>query len=385
MSVTRVLCVFGTRPDAVKMAPVIKELQRYPDRFTVRIVVTGQHREQLDQVLRAFQITPDHDLEIMQHGQTLAQITTRALEGLDADLQRHPADVCLAQGDTTTTFVAALAAFYHRVPFGHVEAGLRTGNFYDPFPEEMNRRLAGALATWHFAPTPQARDHLLAENVPPERIHVTGNTSIDALRMIADGQVQDTGATFQIIGDSNAGALVTLDALLPEGTQLILVTTHRRENWGEPMARIGRALAQLATDFPGCVVVVALHRNPVVRQTLVPILSHQERVRLIEPPDYLPFVRLMQRAQLILTDSGGVQEEAPALGVPVLVLRHTTERQEGVDAGTARLVGTDPDTILAEARRLLTDPRAHAAMARAVNPYGDGRAAERIVQVLMAR
>lgn len=383
MSVTRVLCVFGTRPDAVKMAPVIKELQRYPDRFAVRVVVTGQHREQLDQVLRAFQITPDHDLGIMQHGQTLTQITTRALEGLDAELRRCPADVCLAQGDTTTTFVAALAAFYHRVPFGHVEAGLRTGSFYDPFPEEMNRRLAGALATWHFAPTAQAREHLLAENVSPERIHVTGNTSIDALRMIAEGQVQDTGSTFQIAGDNGESISITLDELLPESAQLVLVTAHRRENWGEPMARIGRAVAQLAADFPECVVVVALHRNPIVRQTLIPILSRQERVRLIEPPDYLPFVRLMQRAQLILTDSGGVQEEAPTFGVPVLVLRRTTERQEGIDAGTARLVGTDPNVILTEARRLLTDPQARATMARAVNPYGDGRAAERIVQVLM--
>lgn len=384
MSKTRVLCVFGTRPDAVKMAPVVKELQRHPDDFEVRVVVTGQHREQLDQVLRVFDITPDHDLAIMQHGQTLTQITTRALNGLDADLTAHPADICLAQGDTTTTFVAALAAFYHKVPFGHVEAGLRTGNLYDPFPEEMNRRLAGALTTWHFAPTTQSRDNLLAENVPAERITVTGNTSIDALRLITAQNPTESEVVFEKLTASEHRT-VKLSEIVPEGRRLLLVTAHRRENWGEPMANVGQALAQLSSEFPDTEMVVALHKNPIVRETLLPLLGDKERIHLIEPPDYLPFVRLMQRADLILTDSGGVQEEAPTFGVPILVLRRTTERQEGVDAGTAKLVGTDTDVILTEARRLLTDPEAHAEMGRAVNPYGDGRAAEMIAQVLNTR
>ncbi len=365
---TRVLCVFGTRPDAVKMAPVVLELLKHSQDFDVRVVVTGQHREQLDQVLRVFQITPDHDLAIMQHGQTLTQITTRALEGLDADLQAHPADVCLAQGDTTTTFVASLAAFYHKMPFGHVEAGLRTGNRYDPFPEEMNRRLAGVLTTWHFAPTDPARDNLLAEGVDTASIYVTGNTSIDALRSVAS-----LDYTFEEPG---------LRSIVEGQRRLILVTAHRRENWGEPMANIGGALAQLAHEFQDCEIVVAMHRNPIVRDTLRPLLENVERVHLIEPPDYVPFVKLMQRANLILTDSGGVQEEAPSFGVPILVLRRTTERPEGVTAGTAKLIGTDRETILTEARRLLSDPAAYGQMARAVNPYGDGSAAVKIVEVL---
>lgn len=367
----RVLCVFGTRPDAVKMAPVVLELQRAREDFEVRVVVTGQHREQLDQVLRVFDLTPDHDLAIMTHGQTLAQITTRALQGLDADLQEHPADICLAQGDTTTTFVAGLAAFYHKVAFGHVEAGLRTRNLYDPFPEEMNRRLASELATWHFAPTEPARQNLLAEGIPAESIYVTGNTSIDALSSVASRDY-----TFD---DPALNSIVS-------GTQrLILVTAHRRENWGEPMANIAQALAQLATDFPDCEIVVAMHRNPIVRDTLIPMLGSVPRVHLIEPPDYVPFVKLMQRSTLILTDSGGVQEEAPSLGVPILVLRRTTERPEGVTAGNAKLIGTETDAIVQEARLLLTDPERHAEMTRSANPYGDGNAAKQIVDVLRQR
>lgn len=350
------------------MAPVVKQLQRFPEDFAVRVVVTGQHREQLDQVLRVFAIQPDHDLAIMQHGQTLAQITTRALEGLDADLNAHPADLCLAQGDTTTTFVAALAAFYHKTPFGHVEAGLRTHNPYDPFPEEMNRRLAGALTTWHFAPTEPARENLLREGIDPARIYVTGNTSIDALRSVASQPYTFTDESLRAVVESDR--------------RLILVTAHRRENWGEPMAQIGNALAQIAAEFTDCEVVVALHRNPIVRDTLRAILEGKARVHLIEPPDYVPFVKLMQRATLILTDSGGVQEEAPTLGVPILVLRQTTERPEGVTAGTSLLIGTDTKRIVTEVRRLLTDAAFYASMARAVNPYGDGSAAEQIVNVL---
>ncbi len=353
------------------MAPVVLQLRRYPQEFAVRVVVTGQHREQLDQVLRVFAIQPDHDLAIMQHGQTLTQITTRALEGLDADLRAHPADLCLAQGDTTTTFVAGLTAFYHRVPFGHVEAGLRTGNPYDPFPEEMNRRLAAALATWHFAPTAQAQSNLLAEGIRADSIYVTGNTSIDALRLVAARPV--------------AAEDPALESLLQDARRLILVTAHRRENWGQPLADVAVALARLAAEFPDCRIVVALHKNPVVREPLQAALQTIPNIALIEPPDYAPFVKLMQRAALILTDSGGVQEEAPTLGVPILVLRQTTERPEGVTAGTARLIGTETETIVREARRLLTDPAAHAQMARATNPYGDGSAAERIVEVLRRR
>jgi UDP-N-acetylglucosamine 2-epimerase len=353
------------------MAPVVLELKRRADRFAVRVVVTGQHREQLDQVLDIFDLHPDADLAIMQHGQTLPQITTRALQGLDADLAAHPADVCLAQGDTTTTFVAALAAFYHKVPFGHVEAGLRTYNRYDPFPEEMNRRLTTPLATWHFAPTPEARANLLAEGIPEDAIYVTGNTSIDALQ-----SVSERGYRFE------PGPLRDV---MEGDRRLILVTAHRRENWGEPMTRIAQAIAAIADRFPDTETVVALHKNPIVRESLRPVLEGRERIHLIEPPDYAPFVKLMQRSTLILTDSGGVQEEAPTLGVPILVLRRTTERPEGVDAGTALLIGTDTEAIVREAAHLLTDAEAHARMSRASNPYGDGRAAARIADALEAQ
>jgi UDP-N-acetylglucosamine 2-epimerase len=368
MPISTVVCVFGTRPDAVKMAPVVKELQRRPDRFAPQVVVTGQHREQLDQVLRVFDIQPDHDLAIMQHGQTLAEITSRALSGLDAWLRDHTADICLAQGDTTTTFVAGLAAFYHKIAFGHVEAGLRTGDRYNPFPEEMNRRLASELATWHFAPTEWARENLLAEGIAADHVYVTGNTSIDALQSVA-------AASYQFEDP-------LLARIAGNGQRLILVTAHRRENWGKPMENIASALAKIASEFPDCEVVVALHRNPVVRDTLRKTLDNLPRIHLIEPPDYVPFVKLMQRSTLILTDSGGVQEEAPTLGVPILVLRETTERPEGVDAGTALLIGTDTDRIVTEASSLLSDSAHHAQMARASNPYGDGRAAEQIVDIL---
>jgi UDP-N-acetylglucosamine 2-epimerase len=332
------------------------------------VVVTGQHKEQLDQVLKVFDIVPDVNLNIMQHGQTLKDITVRALEGLDADFQENAADICLAQGDTTTTFVAGLAAFYHKIRFGHVEAGLRTGNKYDPFPEEMNRMLAAPLATWHFAPTPNAKENLIREGVDRSGIHVTGNTSIDALKWVASSgyKVDDP----------------VISKLLHHGNPIVLITAHRRENWGDPMRSIAAAVAELAARFTDTSFVVALHRNPIVREILCPILSNIDNVFLIEPPDYAPFVMLMKAAKLILTDSGGVQEEAPTLGVPVLVLRNTTERQEGVDAGTARLIGTNTVTIVGEATQLLTDPRAHLAMAHAENPYGDGIAAELIADIL---
>lgn len=363
-----VLCVFGTRPDAIKMAPVVKALVQKSDIFHPKVLVTGQHREQLDQVLHAFDIIPDYDLGIMQHGQTLTQITTRVLDGLEKVLANERVSALLAQGDTTTTFAAALAAFYRQIPFGHVEAGLRTDNIYNPFPEEMNRRLAGVIATFHFAPTEQARNNLMRENIPANRIWLTGNTGIDALQSIASSDF-----------DTDEEPLQTI---LHTKSRLVLITAHRRENWGEPLECICDAIAALANEFDDCLFVYAMHKNPVVRKTAQTILGNVDRVCLIEPPEYVPFVKLMQRSYLILTDSGGVQEEAPSFKVPTLVLRTTTERPEGIDAGAAKLVGVDRDRIISEAHTLLTDDAAHNKMSCSVNPYGDGRAADRIRSVL---
>ncbi|NUQ70120.1 MAG: UDP-N-acetylglucosamine 2-epimerase (non-hydrolyzing) [Chthonomonadales bacterium] len=360
----RAVCVFGTRPDAIKMAPVVRELRSAEEVWDVRTIVTGQHREQLDQVLGIFGITPDVDLAIMQPGQSLTAITTRALAGLDHALAAWPPDVVLAQGDTTTTFTAALAAFYNRVPFGHVEAGLRTGMIYDPFPEEMNRRLVAGLATWHFAPTEDARRNLLAEGIPSDRIDVTGNTGIDALVSVArmDGIDEDPGVERLGLGDS----------------PIVLITAHRRENLGEPLAAICRAVRQLAHLFPETQFVYAMHKNPLVRETVIRELNGIRNVHLVEPPAYGPFIKLMQRSLLILTDSGGIQEEAPSLGRPVLVLRRTTERPEGVEAGATRLIGTQTETIIQETRSLLEDQGAYTRMQVSQNPYGDGQAAVRI-------
>lgn len=367
---TKVLSIFGTRPDAIKMAPVVLELRRHPERFESLVVVTGQHREQLDQVLGAFEIVPDRDLAIMQHGQTLVQITTRALEGLDRALAELLPDVVLAQGDTTTTFVAALAAFYHKIPFAHVEAGLRTDDIYNPFPEEMNRRLAASIAAIHFPPTERARQNLLREGVPDERVVVTGNTGIDALLEIAKRPARFTDPELAEI------------AAKPD--RLVLITAHRRENLGEPLRAICLAVADLSEKLPDCRFVYALHKNPAVRETARAVLAGKERVHLAEPPAYAEFVQLMKRASLILTDSGGVQEEAPSLGVPVLVLRTTTERPEGVAAGVAKLVGVKRERIVEEAFALLSDEEARSQMARGQNPYGDGRASERIRAALEA-
>ena len=364
----KVLCVFGTRPDAIKMAPVVLELLRRPAQFVVKVAVTGQHRQMLDQVLSAFEIVPDFDLDIMTQGQTLSQVTTRSLNGLDPILASEKPDWVLAQGDTTTTFVAALAAFYHGAKFGHIEAGLRTGNPHDPFPEEMNRLLTTRLATLHFPPTPESADNLRADGVAEAAIFLSGNTVIDALLEVA------------------AKPFVPVDPLLrdilTDPRRMLLVTTHRRENWGEPMRRIGQAVRQIVDAFPDVVAVVPWHLNPLVREALTPSLSDHPRIRLIEPQEYVPFVKLEQKATLILTDSGGVQEEAPSLGKPVLVARETTERPEGIAAGTAKLVGTDTALIVAEASRLLSDPNAYAAMAHAASPYGDGQAARRIAEAL---
>jgi len=361
----KVLAVIGTRPEAVKMAPVVLAL-RARDEFEVKVALTAQHREMLDQVMRQFGLTADVDLDIMRPRQSLAQITTRALEGLQQAYEEIEPDIVLAQGDTTTVFAAALAAYYARIPFGHVEAGLRTGNKYSPYPEEMNRRLAGALADLHFAPTEAARDNLLAENAPAERIYVTGNTVIDALLWAAE---HSAPAPEYAWADELSGPL-------------ILVTAHRRENWGEPLRQACLGMRDLLERAPDATLVYAVHRNPVVRETAEAILGNHPRVRLIEPPDYFDFVQLMKRARLILTDSGGIQEEAPSLGVPVLVLRDTTERPEAIAAGVAKLIGPDRSRIAEEGARLLLDPEAHAAMARAANPYGDGQAAGRIAGIL---
>ncbi len=363
----KVLAVCGTRPDAVKMAPVIIELKRHPQEVDLVLAVTGQHREMLAQVLDAFGLQSDYDLDIMSARQTLAQITTRALEGLATVIQKVKPDLVLAQGDTTTTFAASLAAFYNKVSFGHVEAGLRTDSKYDPFPEEINRRLTSVIADLHFAPTQLARRNLLNEGVGDDKIFVTGNTVIDAMLSIAsrDYEFEDG----------------KLNAAIKSG-RMILLTAHRRENWGEPMRNICTAVKQIVSRNTDVSVVFPVHKNPVVREVVLPELEGTDRVIIIEPPEYVPFVHLMKAAHLVLTDSGGVQEEAPSLGKPVLVLRKTTERPEGVEAGGAKLVGTDVSAIVAEAEKLLRDQSAYQEMARVKNPYGDGHASERIWNVV---
>ena len=363
-----VASIVGTRPDALKMAPVIRELARHPDRIRQVVISTGQHREMLQQVLDVFEIVPDYNLDVMLPGQTLAQITSRVLERLDPLLEQLRPTVLLAQGDTSTTFVASLAAFYRQIPVGHVEAGLRTDNRYDPFPEEINRRLTASLAELHFAPTDQAAANLRAEGVPAESIHQVGNTVIDALLEIASRPY-----TFE---DAE------LDALTSGSRRVMLVTAHRRENLGAPLERICEAVARLVRAHPDVQCVFQMHKNPRVRDVIQARLGREERVCLVEPQEYIPWVNLMKRSTLILTDSGGIQEEGPALGKPILVMRETTERPEGVTAGTALLVGTDPDRIVEEANRLLTDRAAYEAMSRAVNPYGDGHSAARIVSIL---
>lgn len=365
------MTVFGTRPEAIKMAPVVLELQKHPGKIQSIVAVTAQHREMLDQVLHLFAIRPDYDLDIMSPSQTLFEITSRALTGLNEVLKSACPDIVLVHGDTTTTFVGALAAFYHRIPVGHVEAGLRTYNKYSPYPEEMNRKLAGALTDLHFAPTATARANLLAEAMPPEDIFVTGNTVIDALL----GTVRpDYGFPPELaaLGRRRAG-------------RMILMTTHRRENLGEPMRHVYQALRDILAEFPDTYAVFPVHRNPQVRKVVEEELGGRDRVHLIEPVDYEPFVNLMNRADLILTDSGGIQEEAPSLGKPVLVLRDTTERPEAVQAGTVKLIGTSRQRVYESARCLLTDTAEYRRMSEAGNPYGDGKAAERIVKILLHR
>ena len=364
----KVMTIFGTRPEAIKMAPVILELARHSE-FQSIVTVTAQHREMLDQVLRLFDIKPDFDLDIMEPEQTLFDITTKALLGLNKVLTEVTPDIVLVHGDTTTTFVGALASFYHQITVGHVEAGLRTRNKYSPFPEEMNRRLTGSIADLNFAPTSTAKDNLLNEGVEPSKIFVTGNTVIDALhRTVRKDFVFDDEL---------------LKSIDYERKKIILVTTHRRENLGEPMRHVYEALKQLVDEFSDVEIVFPVHKNPKVREIVDAVLGGLTQVHLIDPLDYEPFANLMSRATVILTDSGGVQEEAPALGKPVLVLRDTTERPEAVEAGTVKLIGTDRQRVYDETRRLLTDPTEYARMAEAINPYGDGRAAQRIVRALL--
>lgn len=370
------LSVIGTRPEAIKMAPVIKELNKHPNRIRSVVCATGQHREMLDQVLNLFQITPDYDLNLMRPNQSLAQLTARLCHGLDQVMTEVRPDWVLAQGDTTTVLIAALLAFYHQIPFGHVEAGLRTGDRKRPFPEEINRRIADLVADAYFTPTERAGEALLREGCSAENIHVIGNTVIDALLDVAEREY-----------DWAAGPL----AKLPKEQRFVLITAHRRESFGQPFQELCQAIRQLAERFAdeepckhGAVhFVYPVHLNPNVRQPVQAILSGLPNVTLLEPLDYLSLVHLMKRASLILTDSGGIQEEAPSLGVPVLVLRETTERPEGISAGVVRLVGTERDRIVSEASRLLRDPAAHADMASRVNPYGDGKAAKRIVSILL--
>ncbi len=355
--------IFGTRPEAVKMAPLVNYLKSRPQDFRCIVCVTAQHRQILDQVLDAFSIVPDYDLNIMQTGQTLTQVTTRALEGLENVLQEAKPDIVLAQGDTTTVLAAALAAAYQKIAFGHVEAGLRTDNKFDPFPEELNRRLTGQLTDLHFAPTEQSKQNLLREGIKQEAVYLTGNTVIDALRQVVSKDDKVNQSTL--------------------GERMLLVTTHRRENLGEPLEQIALALHDIVEKFPDTRIVHCMHPNPAVRETLQRVLGNHPRVELREPPAYLEFVKLMESAHLVLTDSGGVQEEAPALGLPVLVLRRTTERPEGVTAGTAKLIGTQREDIVAEASKLLGEEAAYQEMSHAANPYGDGKASERIAEALL--
>ncbi len=363
----KILTVFGTRPEAIKLAPVIAELRRHPEDIDCRICVTAQHRQMLDQVLRVFDLRPDYDLNIMVPGQTLAEVTCLVLRGLEEVLRATHPDLVLVQGDTSTVFATSLAAYYHHTLVGHVEAGLRTGDKHRPFPEEMNRRLTSALADLHFAPTEAARRNLLREGVRDGQIVVTGNTVIDALLDVVARPFEFTEPP-----------LTSLDG------RVVLITAHRRESFGEPLRSICRAIARLAARFSEISFVYPVHLNPHVQSAAGELLSGIRNVLLTKPLDYLPFAHLLKRAELILTDSGGIQEEAPALGKPVLVLREVTERQEAIEAGAARLVGTDEEKIVSETTRLLCDRDAYQRMASAPNPYGDGRAAERIVDFILS-
>lgn len=371
MKKLKVMTVFGTRPEAIKMCPLVLEMKKYPDLIEPLVAVTAQHREMLDQVLELFQIKPDYDLNIMTSGQTLYDVTTRALMGLKEVMEEAKPDIVLVHGDTTTTFAGALAAFYAQIPVGHVEAGLRTGNKYSPYPEEMNRKLTGAIADMHFAPTAISKQNLLKENVNPDNILVTGNTVIDALQATVQKDYVFEDAEFNKVFES--------------GHRLILMTTHRRENLGEPMRHVYKALKSVLETHEDVEAIFPVHKNPKVREIVQQELGGLDRVHLIEPMDYEPFANLMAKVDIVLTDSGGIQEEAPALGKPVLVLRDTTERPEAVSAGTVLLVGTAYEDVLRETNRLLDDAAHYKKMAEAANPYGDGQACVRIVNAVLRK
>ena len=378
----RIMLVFGTRPEAIKMAPLVKEFQKYPDKFQTIVCVTGQHREMLDQVLHIFEIRPDYDLNIMQQGQDLYDVTARVLIGMRDVLKEAQPDVVLVHGDTTTSTAAALAAFYQQIPVGHVEAGLRTHNIYSPWPEEMNRQITGRIATYHFSPTLLSRKNLLAEGVKEEQITVTGNTVIDALYMVVDKIKQDKALDTELeIVLRQAGYEVNR---LVKGKKLVLITGHRRENFGDGFISMCRAIQALTLKYPDVDFVYPMHLNPNVRKPIHQVfgedLANLGNMFFIEPLEYLSFVYLMEKSFLVLTDSGGIQEEAPGLGKPVLVMRDTTERPEALDAGTVKLVGTDYDRIVSEVSALLEDVEYYDKMSKAVNPYGDGKACERIVR-----
>ena len=368
----KVLCVFGTRPEAIKMAPLVKALE-LDNRFDAKVCVTAQHREMLDQVLELFDIKPDYDLDLMKHKQTLNDVTSKILLQMKAVLTEFKPDVVLVHGDTATTFATSLAAYYEQIAVGHVEAGLRTGNIYSPWPEEANRKLTGAITTYHFAPTQESAQNLLNENYLESAITVTGNTVIDALLLVRDKLQSDTN-TKQLMKDKFS--------FLDETKKLILVTGHRRENFGQGFENICQALANTAKKYPNVEILYPVHLNPAVQEPVNRLLTGIDNIRLIEPQQYLEFVYLMDRSNIILTDSGGIQEEAPSLGKPVLVMRDTTERPEAVAAGTVKLVGTNVDIICSELDSLLTDEAAYKAMSFAHNPYGDGKACERIANEL---
>lgn len=360
----KVMTIFGTRPEAIKMAPLVLELEKQSEHFESIVTVTAQHRQMLDQVLEIFKVHPDFDLNIMKDRQTLIDVTTRGLEGLNKVMEEVKPDIVLVHGDTTTTFIAALAAFYNKIVVGHVEAGLRTWNKYSPYPEEMNRQLTGVMADLHFAPTPKAAQNLLNENKSEEAIFITGNTAIDALKTTVTPEYSHP--VLEKLGND----------------RLILLTAHRRENLGQPMRNMFKAVKRLVEEHDDVQVIYPVHLNPVVREIADEVLGNDPRIQLIEPLDVYDFHNFASRAHLILTDSGGVQEEAPSLGVPVLVLRDTTERPEGIEAGTLKLAGTEEETIYSMAKELLTNQEAYEAMAKAANPYGDGNASKRIAEAI---
>lgn len=371
MKKIKVMTVFGTRPEAIKMCPLVLEMKKYSDCIEPIVAVTAQHREMLDQVLELFGIKPDYDLNIMTSGQTLYDVTTRALMGLKDVMEQAKPDIVLVHGDTTTTFAGALAAFYAQIPVGHVEAGLRTGDKYSPYPEEMNRKLTGSIADMHFAPTATSKGNLLKENVPAGNILVTGNTVIDALQV--------TVKKDYVFADDE------FNKVFAKGNRLILMTTHRRENLGEPMRHVYKALKTVLETHADVEAIFPVHKNPKVREIVKEELGQLDRVHLIEPMDYEPFANLMAKVDIVLTDSGGIQEEAPALGKPVLVLRDTTERPEAVEAGTVKLIGTEYEDVLRETNLLLDDPEHYRSMAEAANPYGDGKACERIIKAILKK